>query len=146
MPLDRRIAVALERAARYRRMQAPPEWQGKRNLDELIEGHPRWQPVAVPDGWYDIGSVLDTLTPFSDALRVLWHPATDAVKVQRPRPAPKPAPPSPPPPPLRKTVSSWFAEPGYVYSFGGQDFPPDRAEVMVWKTGVSGWTWRRLPE
>ena len=137
------IADALERAARYRRMQAPPEWQGRRNLDEVISWQHRWQPVALADGWWEIGAVHDTLTPFGEPLDVFWHPQTDAVKVQRPRPVPPPPPPPVPPPPLRQTVNAWYAEPGFVYAYQGRDYTPEQAAALASRTGVGGWTWRR---
>ena len=91
-----RIDAALERAARYRRSRVPEDWQRKANLTELVSTQRPWQALPLPDGWWDIGQVLDTFSELRPVLPVHWHPETNRVRVgSPPRPEPRPSPPAP---------------------------------------------------
>ncbi|HEV2528511.1 MAG TPA: hypothetical protein VGT61_08700 [Thermomicrobiales bacterium] len=99
-PLDHRhievtpeaLHRALERAADHRRrisrQPGSTHWNrtGTEHLTERITWQCRAEPIALADGWFVVGVVLDELVEPPSALAVWWHPATDRVRIQRPRP------------------------------------------------------------
>jgi hypothetical protein len=152
IPVHRsKLDEVCERAARFHRMQMADR-ETPLELEYSVTGRPEYHSITVAsDGWAKVGVVHDAVELWD--LAVYWHPETDRIKLQKPRPREfEDETPSITGDPLYPTnpVSSkalirpFTARPGYIYTYEGQDYTADEAEIRTAELGsLEGWRWRR---